>query len=334
MRIHVKPLTAAAGNCPVHPRSTSVLHPTQLCSSVRSTFNRVERIGGVTASCLRGISQIFLAENALSGLLILAAMTLVSPQLAAGAVLGVAVETLTASVLRFEGVSRGLHGYNGALVGAAVAASGAPVVPAVTFTIVGALATIPLQAALVRIEALPVLTAPFCCVAGLLLGPLHGTWVSVEPVLSPEPLTPTQWVTGLGSGILRGFSEVVLADGLLAGVLIIAGLAVASRSICGFAILGSIFGLGASALLYPDVQALSTGLLIYPSILVAVAIGAVFWASKSLPLRVCGCLAGVVLAVVVQAGMSYVPVPVYTWPFVLSVWIILLLSRRRNKPEE
>ena len=244
MRIHVKPLTAAAGNCPVHPHSTSVLHPAQLCSSVRSTFNRVERIGGVTASCLRGISQIFLAENVLSGLLILAAMTLVSPQLAACAILGVAVETLTASVLRFEGVSRGLHGYNGALVGAAVAASGAPVVPAVTFTIVGALATIPLQAALVRIEALPVLTAPFCCVAGLLLGPLHGTWVSVEPVLSPEPLTPTQWVTGLGSGILRGFSEVVLADGLLAGVLIIAGLAVASRSICGFAILGSIFGLG------------------------------------------------------------------------------------------
>ena len=301
---------------------------------MRSTFNRVERIGGVTASCLRGISQIFLAENALSGLLILAGIALGSPRLAAGAVLGVAVETLTASVLRLEGVSRGLHGYNGALVGAAVAASGAPVGPAVTFTIVGALATIAVHAALARIEALPVLTAPFCCVAGLLLGPLHGTWEGAEPAPLLEPSTPAQWITGLGSGILRGFSEVVLADGVLAGVLIIAGLAVASRSICGFAILGSVFGLGASALLHPDMQALSTGLLIYPSILVAIAIGAVFWASKSFPLRVCGCLAGVVLAVAVQAGMSYLPVPVYTWPFVLSVWIILLLAPRRNKPEE
>lgn len=330
MRIHVKPLTAAAGNCPVHPRSTSVLHPTQLCSSVRSTFNRVERIGGVTASCLRGISQIFLAENALSGLLILAGIALGSPRLAAGAVLGVAVETLTASVLRLEGVSRGLYGYNGALVGAAVAASGAPVGSAVAFTIVGALATIPVQAALTRIEAIPVLTAPFCCVAGLLLGPLHGTWASAEPVASPEPVTSTQWVTGLTSGILRGFSEVVLADGLLAGVLIIVGLAVASRSICGFALLGGIAGLCASALLHPDMHALSTGLLIYPSILVAIAIGAVFWDSKSLAIRVCGCLAGVALAVVVQAGMTYLPVPVYTWPFVIAVWIILSLSRRRN----
>lgn len=291
----------------------------------------MERIGGVATSCLRGISQIFLTENALSGLLILAAMIMSSPQLAAGAVLGVTVESLTASVLCLEGVSRGLYGYNGALVGAAVAASGAPVGSAVAFTIVGALATIPVQAALTRIEAIPVLTAPFCCVAGLLLGPLHGTWVSAEPVASPEPVTSTQWVTGLTSGILRGFSEVVLADGLLAGVLIIVGLAVASRSICGFALLGGIAGLCASALLHPDMHALSTGLLIYPSILVAIAIGAVFWDSKSLAIRVCGCLAGVALAVVVQAGMTYLPVPVYTWPFVIAVWIILSLSRRRNK---
>lgn len=291
----------------------------------------MERIGGVATSCLRGISQIFLTENALSGLLILAAMIMSSPQLAAGAVLGVTVESLTASVLCLEGVSRGLYGYNGALVGAAVAASGAPVGPAVAFTIVGALAAIPVQAALTRIEVLPVLTAPFCCVAGLLLRPLHGIWVSAEPVASPEPLTSIQWVTGLTSGILRGFSEVVLADGVLAGALIIAGLAVASRSICGFALLGGIAGLCASALLYPDMQALSTGLLIYPSILVAIAIGAVFWDSKSLAIRVCGCLAGVALAVVVQAGMTYLPVPVYTWPFVIAVWIILSLSRRRNK---
>lgn len=269
-----------------------------------------------TVTGLRGISQIFLAENALAGALILAGMAASGWKLALLAAVGCAVQSLLAAALRLDGVDHGLMGFNGALVGAAAAAAGAPVGTGLALTAAGAAAVIPVHLAIARVPRIPVATAPFCLVAGLLYGPLAARW-------EPGPLTSSAEVgEGLARGFLGGFAEVVLADGALAGVLILAALCVAGWEIGAFAALGSAAGMAASLILHPSVEAVSTGLHNYSAVLIAIAAATVLWPRAAWPVRVGGALAGVALTVVIQWAMSGLPVPTYTWPFVLSLWIM------------
>lgn len=79
-------------------------------------------VDGFPIACLHGISQIFLAEHWLSGLLILAAIAYSSPRNASLATLGSVIGTAQA-VLQNAGsaqIHRGLHGYGPALAAMAV----------------------------------------------------------------------------------------------------------------------------------------------------------------------------------------------------------------------
>lgn len=271
------------------------------------------------ASALRGISQIFLAEHAISGLLILLAMALSSWRLATLAVVGSLTQLALGAVLREDGLRHGLMGYNGALVGAAAAASGAPLRVAVPLALVGAAAVIPLQRLFDHIPRVPAFTAPFCIVAGLLFGPFQGVWEASAPVTT-DRLGP-----GLLSGFLDGFSEVVLADGILPGAIILAALAVASLEVAAFALLGSALGLAFALVAHPSVEYVSTGLLNYSTVLIAIAVGTVLWSRARWSARVAGAVVGVALTCAIQWVMSGLAVPTYTWPFVLAAWIFALL---------
>src|SRR4051812_40665661 len=70
---------------------------------------------------LRGIGQIFFQENALTGALFVLGIVVNSPLMAAGAVVGSAIGTATARVLKYDEaeVSAGLYGFNSSLVGIA-----------------------------------------------------------------------------------------------------------------------------------------------------------------------------------------------------------------------
>ena len=267
----------------------------------------------------RGFSQIFLAEHAIAGLLILCAMALSSWQLAALAALGSVVQLALASALRIDGTTHGLMGYNGALVGAAAAASGAPLHIAVALTVTGAAAVIPTQRVFDCIPRVPAVTAPFCIVAGLLFGPLGHLWEAASPVSS------AQLGTGLASGLFDGFSEVVLADGIVPGLIILAALFVASPQVGGFALMGSALGLALAWAVHADVETVSTGMFNYSAVLTAIAVGTVFWPRASWAARLAGAAAGVVLTLCIQWAMSGLPVPTYTWPFVITAWVFALL---------
>ena len=256
---------------------------------------------------LRGFSQIFLAQNALSGLLVVCAVALSSWRLAALAMLGSTVQLAVAAALHVDGASRGLMGYNGALVGAAALAAA------------GAAAVIPMQQVFDRLPRIPAVTAPFCIIAGLLFGPLGNLWETTSPV------STSQLGTGLTSGFFDGFSEVVLADGIVPGLIILAALCVASVQVGGFASLGSALGLALAWAVHADVETVSTGIFNYSAVLTAIAVGTVFWPRASWAARLAGAAAGVVLTLCIQWAMSGLPVPTYTWPFVITAWIFALL---------
>ena len=69
----------------------------------------------------RGISQIFLLNNVITGILFLAGAFYNSWPIGIGAVIGVLAGTFTALLLKYkrDDINQGLYGYNGALVGLA-----------------------------------------------------------------------------------------------------------------------------------------------------------------------------------------------------------------------
>ncbi len=95
---------------------------------------------------LRGVSQVFLINNALSGALILIGIACNSWQQALMALLGAAVARMTASLCGYERreIEDGLYGFNGVLVGIAVGVYWAIGWLSLLFVIVGAAASTPI----------------------------------------------------------------------------------------------------------------------------------------------------------------------------------------------
>lgn len=278
---------------------------------------------------LRGVSQIFFVENALSGLLILTGLAVVDIKLAGLVLLGSVVQSAGAAALNLrDDVRHGLMGYNGALVGAAAALYAGFSAVAVMLTVVGALACIAVHEVLrvlfgnPRLSrfALPVSTAPFCIVAGL-------TWRGLGQLVEPAELTTSDaWGSGMMLGVFNSFSEVILADGLLCGVLILTGLLIDSPTIGGFGFAGAAAALLASVVIHDGISEPSSGLYGYSAVLVSIALGAVFWTERSWVGRCIGAAVGVALTLLIQPLLATTPVPVFTWPFLISMWIVMLVG--------
>ena len=255
----------------------------------------------------RGVGQIFLQPHALTGLLIVAGIAVYSPLMALQVVLGTTVSTVAGRLLDLR-ITDGLQGYNGALVGAAAC-------PAVHRALERALAPL----------GLPALTAPFCIVSGLLTALLRA--IDAPMVPDPAPVSgSTAWL--VPEAVLTGESQVVLVDSWVGGALILAGLFIAGWRVGTAALLGSVVGTTATLALVPAGQA-AHGLGGYSPCLTAIAIGVVLLppGRRAWMLAV----AGSVLTVVVDRVFTAIPVPTYTWPFIVTTWLVLAVVNWRER---
>lgn len=295
-------------------------------------------------ACLRGVGQIVFANSPLSGALVLGAMLTASPWLGAAAALGVVSSTATARLLRLHGgrTRAGLYGYNGALVGAAFAAFLSPAWSAgVAAAIVAAAAVstivmVATSGVMVGVLGLPPLTLPFNFVALPCLmftlstsrvGRAPGLGAVVEPVhaivaatFSPVPFLST---------IVRGVGQIVLADGVAAGALVLAAVAVVSRVGVLFALLGSALGALLALALGADHTSVTPGLWGYNAFVTAQAIGAVFlrpsWSSSLYAAT--AAVTATVLGGAMSIALSPVGMPILTLPFCFATLPFLLATR-------
>ena len=296
----------------------------------------VRAAGRVLGIVLRGVSQIFFVDNPWSGALLVLAVGWGHPWVGLVVAVGSLVQSAGAwAVLGLEAVRTGTMGYNGALVGAAAAAAlGAPL-PALLMTAPGALACVPVHGLLQRAfegralgwARLPVATAPFCLVAGML-------FELVLPLVHPGTTTTGEGAAGAALGVFNNFSEVVLADGLVPGLLILVALFVGAARPALFGVFGSLVALAGALLVGDGVAHFSSGLLGYSAVLVAIALGSVVWSAKPLWARVVGAVAGAALTLVLQPLLALLPLPVYTWPFLVSLWLVMLVvaAAQRHSP--
>ena len=105
-------------------------------------------------------------------------------------------------------------------------------------------------------------------------------------------------------------------------------------SIGVFGLIGSLTALAGALLAKDSVIQASSGMLGYSAVLVSIALGAVVWQGKPLWLRTGGAVSGVALTMLIQPLLSLTPVPLYTWPFLMSLWAIMVMvaavGRRRG----
>jgi urea transporter len=297
-----------------------------------------------TDVCLRGIAQVMLQNNPLTGVLFLAAIVWASHaadayRLAVAAILAVMVATLTALWLRVDSdeLEAGLYGYNATLVGLTLATFLAPGPLLWLYVVFGAVVSVTTtQAAfnLLKPWGLPALTFPFVLVAWLMLlatygfAGLNGTSLpsgAVVGAYQPYHTDPLD-ILGFIQGTLKSISQVFLkADGV-AALLLVAGLFVNSLAAAAFAVGGAILAVATAHLLGAESDLITGGLLGFSPVLTAITLGTVFY--KPSPRVAAYAAVGTAFTVITQAAMNValtpLAVPALTAPFVLVSWMFLL----------
>ena len=289
---------------------------------------------------LRSLGQVIFLNNPFTGLLLLLALWLQSAALAGFTLVGIVAANGTALVMRWErGPLRdGIYGFNGALVGSAVAvfaqaAEGAWLPPRLPLTLMGAV----LSSLLVRHlggwlktrPGLPVLTLPFCLVTwGWMAAAAAFASPLLSPAAAPLPAVPGGSAAALLLALPRGFAQVFLCDGLWSGVLIVAAVAAASPIAAVLGLAGAACGGLVGLLTGAGTEPVAMGLWSYNAVLTVIAVGGTFHAPTPRSLVPAVAAGGVAAAVTpLLAGLLPAGVPVLTFPFVLVTLLSLVLLR-------
>lgn len=292
---------------------------------------------------LRGIGQVMFQDNTYAGVIFLSAVSLGSFKSGLSLFAGAVFATGTAVVLGVDrgALRAGLYGFNGALVGVAMAVffHANPVywVLLALGSVVATVLTEALGAVTKRFELVG-LTAPFVLMTWVLT---LSRWELVA-IVATDAMPTARGAMQRGAlaaaatvdagtlleGALRGIGQVFLQDNVTAGGLCLVALAVSSRTAAFAAFGGSLAGLLTAWVLGASETGMRAGLNGYNPALTAVAL--TVFLSPGLR-TVLYTTVGVVLTVMVTSAMTAalapLGAPVLTAPFVLVVWAFLAAAK-------
>lgn len=281
----------------------------------------------------KGVSQVLLIENAISGFIITAAIMAANFSLGIITLLSAMIGTWIGFALVKDKapVKQGLFGYNSVLTAIAltlfldgveswgIALAGAALAALVTAACMY----------MMRNSTLPILTLPFVVLTWLLLLASSSLEVFKQPSkiedigaanfsqLFEEPLQ-------LWEGFLNGIGQVYLQDNMWTGLFILVAIFWASRRMGLYTVIGTIvawltaYGFGA------DVTMLNLGLYGYNAVLTILAVSAVFHTKDSKLLT--GIIAAIITIPMTAAlGVLFMPYGIspLTMPFILVTWIFI-----------
>ncbi|QEW04131.1 urea transporter [Microbacterium lushaniae] len=297
-----------------------------------STEEKTARSAGAQygLGMLHGPSQIYFQQNVITGLLVLAAFFVADWRMGILALIGAAGGILGGRLVGFTlaDVAAGMQSFCGTLVGAAVfAALGGDAWWSYVLAFVGGVATGPVtwlvnalftKTPLKRYD-LPFTTAPFVIVATIIA--LSTLRLAVDAAPSDLPDEP---VLAFLCSLLTNVSQVVLVDNVIAGGLILVGLFVASWKVGIAALLGSVLGSLTAIVLGESWSELANGLANYSGVLTAIALTVTFL--KSSTASWIYALPWIVITAVVTLGMHRAGWETYTWPYILTTWVALIVA--------
>ncbi|MBR5883166.1 MAG: urea transporter [Mailhella sp.] len=293
---------------------------------------------------LRGTAQVMFQDSAWCGLFFLlgifwGAWAEGIPEVAVGAVIGLAVGTLAACLLGApkEDIRKGLHGYNGILVGCALPTFFGANTTCWVLVVAGAFFSTVIMMAVsrfLRTWKVSAMTGPFVFTTWIILlasynfarFKITGLPHPTLPVQPAEAVAALPGVEVLARATLKGVSQVFLIGNEVTGLLFLIGLAGSSLPASIFAWCGSAVAIGTAAFLGADEGAVAEGLYQFSAVLTAIGLGSAFY-SPNLRVILYAFL-GTVFTVVAQGALNValapLGIPTLTFPFVIAAWLFLL----------
>ncbi|MFS0691151.1 urea transporter [Sporosarcina sp. 179-K 8C2 HS] len=284
---------------------------------------------------MKGISQVLLIENWITGLLILSAITVTSFKLGLIAFLSAAIGTLFGQVGggNPSSVERGLFGYNPTLTGMAlflylegpanwgIALFGAVIAAAFTASVMRFL----------QPAGMPTLTFPYIITTWLImLSSYRFEAFALTDEIVPQSLShwklesagEIQWL----NAFLDGAGQIFFLQGIVAGLLLFLGIFIANWQMGLYALAGNFIGMFTAYILGGEHTLIDAGLYGYNAILTALAVGVVFRAGPnriSLFIAIIACVLTVVIIGSVDTVLLPYGLPALTMPFALSTSIFI-----------
>lgn len=278
---------------------------------------------------MRVFGQVMFRCNAVSGALFFAGICAAAicsdnHSMIWGSLAGGAIATAVgAAIYGRESATDGAWGFNGVLVGCALTAlpiaASRPFMWAV-LALGAALSPVAkkmLDKALSKVGS-GSLTLPFVIITWLAIM-IFGT----NPASSTDAIPAAAGIDGFSTAILKGLSEVFLADSAITGFIFIAALAADSRRSAALALFGSAIGIVAATIAGASPAAIGNGLYGFSPALTAIAVGSRFdrlgIAPAAYTLLACGA------TVIIQILIEIAGIPPLTAPFCIAT----LLSARK-----
>lgn len=290
------------------------------------------------STVLKGISQVILIENAISGLLILIAISIGDYRLGIMALLSAIIGTLVGYAAGADKalVKQGLFGYNSVLTGLALPIFLAGNAKWFIGLAGAALAAIFTAAVMhfLKSSRMPALTFPYIVLTWLLLlASYHLEIFKLAPGNGPQDLFIWKLkITGainLINGLLYGTGQVYFISTFWAGILLLIALFWAGWKPGVYAVLGTAIGWITAFSLGAEVNLLNLGLYGFNAVLTILAVAQVFEADSPFA-PITGVIAAV-LSVPITASVdilvSVYGLPGLTMPFVLVTWFFIAARR-------
>lgn len=272
---------------------------------------------------LRGIGQIMLQNNSLTGILFLIGIFINSPIMALGTILGTVVGTVTAKLLKYDedDILNGLYGFNGALIGISMLVFfQASIVIWISIVLLSIISTVFMNQFVKR--KLPAFTFPFVLLVWIALYFFH----DVVPVEAPseeslEGLVDDNVEFNL-SGFGFGFGEVIFQGSLLSGIIFLIAVYVGKPISALWGLAGAFIATLFAVLIISKFDAVQQGWFTFNAVLVAITLGG--------EKRIDGIfvLLGVFIAVLIENFMMEAGLIFLTFPFIAACWIVIFIKTK------
>lgn len=294
---------------------------------------RTSPLASFLSSSLKGISQVLLIENAVTGFIIFIAISIASVEIGILTLLSAIIGTGIghAGGGNKSDIEKGLFGFNSVLTGLAISlywkGSNGWII-----ALAAAAVAVFLSAAMMHFLQnrfdISAFSFPFViCTWVILLSNYRIKYFSFGDVLNPHDLLE-QGVQVKGTpqfleGVIKGFGQVFLQDHFWVSVLILIGIFWASWKFGIYAILGSGVAWLTAYILGVDMHSLNVGLFGYNAVLVILAVSSVLDTNiRNAPMTsIIAAILTVPMTASINALLIPYGIPALTMPFVLVTWL-------------
>jgi len=268
---------------------------------------------------LKGLGQIMLQENPVTGFLFLVGIFYGSLTMGVAALLATISGIVTAFLLKYDKaeINKGLYGFSAALVGVAIMLFLKPVFISWIILIIGsALATV-IQHFFMK-RKIPVFTLPFVLITWLILFFANNYFTGL---LSEGSITTASSINYFTVGF-SGFGQVIFQDNLISGVLFFIAVFISSPISALYGFIGAVLSAFIAFSISAPVADISIGLFSFNAVLCTIV-----FAGHQIKDSIWALIA-ILLSLVISLLMFKFNFTQLTFPFVLASCITLFVKKK------